>query len=88
MSSGAESFNVRQPLMEDHMSDQNSNQNPETEAPETCALDHAPITVQRFGRGYRCSAVVGGNLLSLYFPSCTLTAAFTAFEQFIAAEVR
>lgn len=70
------------------MSDQNLNQNPETEAPETCALDHAPITVQRFGRGYRCSAVVDGNLLSLYYPSCTLSAAFTAFEAFIVAEVR
>ena len=57
-------------------------------APEMCALDHAPITIQRFGRGYRCSAVVDGNLMSLYYPSCTLSAAFTAFEQLISKAVR
>ncbi len=56
--------------------------------PEMCARDHAPITIQRFGRGYRCSAVVDGNLMSLYYPSCTLSAAFTAFEQLISKEVR
>ncbi len=60
----------------------------EAAVPELCPGDHAPITIQRFGRGYRCSAVVDGNLMSLYFPSCTLSAAFTSFEALIAKKVR
>jgi|LakMenEpi03Aug12_release.lakeMendotaPanAssembly.Ray.scaffolds.fasta_scaffold812711_2 hypothetical protein len=55
------------------------------QASEICSLDHAPITVQRSGSGYRCSAVVDGTRMEQYYPSCTLSAAFTAFEQLIKA---
>ena len=66
------------------MSDQNSNQNPETAASEPCALNHAPITVQCLTKGYRLSAVVDGNRMMLTFPDCTLSDAFADFEQLIA----
>ncbi len=57
------------------------------QASEICSLDHAPITVQRLTKGYRCSAVVDGNLMSLTFPDCTFSEAYTDFEQLI-KEVR